>query len=142
MMLYRILCGDYQEWLRKRIRMHVHRYLALIHRFKEGRLRLWCGAVDFVRQQNIGKDRAALKLESLLRGGIDRNTQQVAGQHVAGELHALKATFQSTGHCLAQGSFANSGHAFDQQMAAGKDGNQSETDDIIFAANDGTQRAF
>ena len=48
------------------------------------------GAVDFVGQQNVGEYRAALEFELLLDGGIDGDAQHVGGQHVAGELHALK----------------------------------------------------
>jgi hypothetical protein len=40
----------------------------LLHRLQEGRLRLRCGPINLIRQDNLGEDRAALKLEVLATG--------------------------------------------------------------------------
>ena len=64
-MFHRVLGGNHQEGLRQFVGMRVDRYLALIHRFQQGGLRLRRSTIDFVRQQHIGEDWAALELENL-----------------------------------------------------------------------------
>ena len=141
-MLDRILRGDHQKRLRQRIGVRVHRDLAFVHGLEQRRLRLRRGAVDFVGQQNVGEDRAALEFELLLGGGVDRNAQHVGRQHVAGELHALKTAIESARQRLAKRGLAHAGNAFDQQVSAGQHGNQGEADDFVLAADDFAERVF
>ncbi len=105
-------------------------------------LRFWRGAVDFVGQQYVGENRPTLEFELLLDGGINRNSQHVRRQHVAGELHPLKAAIERPREGLGQSGFADAGNAFDQQMSARQQGNQGQADDFILAANDLAQSFF
>jgi len=43
---------------------------------------------------------------------------------------------------LAERRLANSGNAFDQQVAFGENGNQREAEDVVFAADDAAQTVF
>ena len=65
-MFDRVLRGDHQKRLRQRVRVRVDRDLAFVHGFEQRGLRLGRGAVDFVGQQHVGEDRAALEFELLL----------------------------------------------------------------------------
>ena len=60
MMLNGILGGNHQKWLRQRMGIAVHCDLAFIHRFQKCGLRLWRGAIDFIGQQDVGKNRSGL----------------------------------------------------------------------------------
>ncbi len=116
--------------------------LAFIHSFQQGRLRFWRSAVDFIGQQNIGKNRPALELEFLLNSGVDGDSQDVGRQHVAGKLHALKTAVERPSQCLRQGGFAHAGHAFDKQVPASHHRNQGEADNVVLAADNLAQSAF
>ena len=70
MVLDRILGGDHQERLRQRIRMRVHRDLAFIHGLEQRGLSLGGGAVDLIREQDVGENRFTLELKLLLDGGV------------------------------------------------------------------------
>ena len=122
--------------------MRVHRNLVLVHRFQQSGLSLRCGAIDFVGQQDIGENRAAFEFKLLLDGRVDRNSQHIGRQHVAGELHPLEAAIESTSQCLTQSRFAHARDAFDQQMSPRHHGYQSEPYDVVFAANHLAQRGF
>src|SRR5215469_3129967 len=100
--------------------MYIHRDLPFIHRFQQGGLSFWGGAVDFIGQQNIGEAWGSFELKLLLSGRIDGDTEYGAGQHVSGKLHALEATVQSARDGLSEGRLADARHAFDQQVAARK----------------------
>ena len=64
------------------------------------------------------------------------------GQHVAGELNALKAAVEGAGQGLAERGLADAGNAFDQQMALGEDGDQCQAKDLVLAANDTCAGSF
>ena len=100
------------------------------------------GAVDFVREQDIGENRPGLEFELLLQGRIDGNAQHVRRQHVTGELDALEAAIQRIGERMGQRRLAHAGNAFYQQMSTGQDGHQRHADDLVIAANDSAQGLF
>ena len=52
---------------------------------------------------------ALLEFEFLLDGGVDRDAQHVGGQHVAGELDALKGAVDGAGQRLAERRLADRG---------------------------------
>ena len=57
----------------------VHRHLVLTHGLQQGRLRLGRGAVEFIRQQDIGEHRPRLEIKPLFRSGIDGNASTSLG---------------------------------------------------------------
>ena len=75
----------------------------LLHRLEQRALRLGRGAVDFVGEHQLRKDRAALKAELAGLAVEDRHAEHVGGQQVAGELHALKRQAERLGDARARG---------------------------------------
>ena len=141
-MLHRILRGDHHERPRQRVRAAVDGDLALVHGFEQRRLRLGRGAVDLVGQQEIGEDRPGLELEGFRVGVVDGDAQDVAGQHVAGELQAVETARDRARQRLRQGGLADAGHVFDEQMAARQQADQRKPDHFGFAANRRSERRF
>ena len=92
--------------------------------------------------RTLVKTGSALEFKLLLDGGVDRDTQDIGGQHVAGELHSLKAAVEGPGQSLAKSSLADAGNAFDQQVSASQERNQREPDNIVLAANDLARARF
>src|SRR5947209_2584565 len=141
-MLDRVLRGNHEKRPRNFARLPLHGDLALIHYFEQRRLRLGRSAVNFICQQNISEDGAGLEVEALLGSGIDRGTEQIAGEHVAGELDALKSAIQRTGERLSQSGLSHARNAFNQQMPASEHRHQSETNHFIASADDASNSAL
>ena len=110
-MFDRILRGNHQKRLRQRVGMRIHRHLAFVHGFEQGRLGLRRSAIDLIGQQHVGEHRAALEFELLFDGGVDRDPQNIGGKHVAGELHPLKGAIEGPGQGLSQRGLADAGYA-------------------------------
>src|SRR5205807_3307404 len=141
-MLYGILRGNHQKGLRQRVGMRIHRDLALVHCLKKGRLRFRRSAVDLIYQQNVGEYGATFELELLLHSRVDRNSNHVGREHIAGELNSLKTAIDCPRQRLTESSLANSWNAFYEQVSAGKNGDQRQPNPVIFAANDFSKGGF
>jgi len=91
------------------------------------------GVVRLISSANrtLAKTGPRFEFEFLLDGRVDRDAQNVRGQHVTGELDALKEQSMARRE-LDRASSCRLRDAFDQQVAFGKDGNQGEADDFVF----------
>ena len=63
LLLDRVLRGKHQERLGELERLFADRHLALLHRLEQRALHLGGGAVDLVRQDEVGEDRPLPRLE-------------------------------------------------------------------------------
>ena len=108
----------------------------LLHRLQQSGLRLGRGAVDFIRQQDLGENRTAVKVERAAVAIINRRAEDVRRQQVAGELHAPKAKPQGLGERLGQHRLADTGLILQQQMPASQQAGHCEADDVLLAKDD------
>ena len=79
------------------MRLTGHRDLLLFHDLEEGRLGLWGGAVNLIRQHDMREEGALLKTEypvSLVVFHQDRGANKIRRHQVRGKLNSLKATTQ------------------------------------------------
>jgi len=109
---------------------------ALLHRLQQGRLRLGRGAVDFIRQADLGKDRPALKLERpfAIRGLQHHvRAQDVSGHQVRRELDPREMQIQRQGQRPDQERLAQARHAFQQAMPADEQARQHAVYDLVVA---------
>ena len=104
----------------------IHGDLALGHRLQQRALGLGCGAVDLVRQQQAGKDRAGMKTELARLALVYADPDNVRWEQVAGELHTLEIQREAGGQRMGQGGLAHAGHVFQQQVAAGDQAGEGE----------------
>ena len=130
-----VLRGQHHERLRELVGVVVHGHLRFVHGFEQRRLRLRRGAVDFVRQNDVGKNRAGLEIKPLLDLVEHAGAHHVGGKQVRGELDALEGTVEGIRQGLREGRLAHSGDVFNQQMAFGQQGHKREADHLVLAAN-------
>ena len=116
--LHRVLRGDHHERARQRMRPAVDGDLAFVHGFEQRGLRLGGGAIDLVGQQKIAEDGAGLELEGFGMDIVDGDAQNVAGEHVAGELEAVEAAGDGAREGMRERGFADAGDVLDEQVAA------------------------
>src|SRR5205085_5507895 len=88
------------------------------HRFEKRGLRFRCRAIDLVGEKKIREDGTLLEFEFLRVRVIDRHADDVAGQHVGGELQTMKIRADAAGECLRESGFADAWNVFDKEVAA------------------------
>ncbi len=132
----RILGGDDEERFRQLPGDAFRRHLVFFHCFQQRTLRLGRGAIDLVGKDQLGKDRAGVKLEAGAVAIIDGYAQNIRGQQVAGELDALEMQPQCLGQHMRQGGFPHAGQIFDQQMAASQQAGEREANLYVLAEYD------
>jgi len=85
-LLVRVLRGDHEKRLGKRVRPVVHRHLALAHRLEERALRPRVAPVDLVRENDVGEQRPRREDERPPVRIEDVNPQDILRKEVAREL--------------------------------------------------------
>ena len=89
---------------------------AFLHRFEQSGLRLRGGAVDFIREQELRKERAAAELELIFpigAGAHDIRADDVGGHEIGRELDAAKIQIERAGERLDEFRFSEAGHTFE-----------------------------
>ena len=130
-----ILRGDHHEGPRQGMRVAVDGDLAFVHGFEQGGLGLGRGAVDLVGQQEVAEDGPGLEFEGFGVGVVDGDAEDIAGQHVAGELQAMEAAGDGAGERLGEGGLADAGHVLDEEMSARQQADERQAHDFGLAVN-------
>ena len=132
----RVLRGEHEERLGQLVRVTGDGDGVLLHRFEQRRLRLRGGAVDFVRQQNVGEDRSLLELKLFLfvRRFEDHVRAEQVGRHqVRRELHSAEFQVQCVGERSHQHRLAQPRHTFEQHMSTTDQAGQRPLHDVVHA---------
>ena len=135
-----ILRGDHEERIRQAVGGHVDADLALFHGLEQRALRLGAGAVHFVRQQQLREHRALSEREAAAGRVEHRHADDVRGQQVAGELHALPGEPQHLRERVRERGLADAGHVFDEQVAARQQAGEREAHGLGLAEDDAVER--
>src|SRR5437016_12548343 len=130
-----ILCGDHQKRLRQWEGLAVDSDLRFVHGFEKSGLRARSGAIDFVGQDDVGKNWAGAKFKFARLGIVDADAENITGKQVRGELDALKAAMKGFCESLSESRFADAGNVFDEQVTARKQSDQRELDGLFFAVD-------
>ena len=96
-------------------------------------MRLGGRAVDFVGQQQLREDRAGAKAKFLLLHVEDRCAGDVRGHQVGGELDAAELAAEHAAQRADEQRLAQAGHAFDQHVAAGEQGDERAQHEFLLA---------
>jgi hypothetical protein len=137
--LQRILRRQHEERRVQLVADLGYRHRLLLHRLEQRRLRLGRGAVDLVGEQDIGENRPALELETLLPALVfddDVGADDVGGHEVGRELDAREREVDGVGQRAHQHGFAQAGHALEERVAAGEERHHHALDDRLVADDD------
>ena len=135
LLLDRVLRRQYEEGLLQDVRRAADRHLLFLHCLEQSGLHFGRRAIDLVSQNDVGEDRTFLHRKSSVRLIVDLRADDVGGQQIRGELNAAERRV----YRLCQGpnrqSLGETGHAFEQDVAAGQQAYQQALDHVILADN-------
>ncbi len=111
--------------------------LPLLHGFEQGRLGLRGSAVDLVGEYQVGEDRAFQELEDPLARALvllqHLRAGDVGGHQVRGELDPGEGHLQGAGQRTDHQRLGQTGHALENAVAAGENGQQEQVNDLFLA---------
>ena len=114
--------------------------VVLLHGLQQRRLRLGAGAVDLVGHQQLGEDRPLDEAEAApaARAAVFQHLRadDVGGHEIGRELDALGIEPQDLAQRLHQQRLGEAGHADQQRMAAGQQGDERALDHLVLAEDD------
>jgi len=122
-----------EERLGQRDRLSVEGDLTLVHRLEKRRLRSRAGAVDLVREEDVGEDGALSQDELALALVVDADAEDVAREEIARELHAPQIAADRLGESASQRGLAHTGDVLDEQVSARQQRHQRELDRLVLA---------
>ena len=115
-MLHRVLGSQHDEGLGQRVGDAVDGQLPLLHGLQQAGLGLGAGAVDLVRQDDLGHQAPEAHLPLPRLGVEGRIARHVGGQQVGGELYAGEGAVEGPGQGRDQGGLPQAGHVLDEHM--------------------------
>ena len=130
-----ILRRQHEEGRHQGISGAEDRDLMLLHRLQHRRLSLGGGAVDLVAEHDMGKDWPGLELELPVAVDLVQKLGpgDVRRHQVGRELDPFEAQRQRLAGGLDHQGLAQTGHAFNQHVAAAKQGGQDLSDHRLMA---------
>ena len=134
-----VLGGHDKERLGQTVRRTGDGHGVFLHGFEKCRLRLGGRAVDFVGQQNVGEQRAFLKIKdpaTIGRFGKHLRSNQVSGHQIGSKLNAPEIQLQSTGEGTDGERFTKPRDTFKQYVSATDQSNQSIIQNIRLTHDD------
>ena len=136
LVLQRVLGGNDDEGRRQRTGDAIAGDLALRHRFEQCSLGLRARPVDLVPHDDVGED-GSLFEDELGRLPIpDRDSSDIRGQEVGGELDAIERAVDRSCHRLGEQRLPDARHIFDQNVTFGEQAQQHQFDGLAFALDD------
>ena len=126
----------HEEGLGKLARLAFRGHLMLFHGLEQRRLRLGRGAIDLVRENQLREDRTRVEPERGALALVHRHSDDVGGQHVAGELDAVEVQPEKLREHLRQRSLADAGQILDQQVPAREQAGKREPYLALLAEDD------
>src|SRR5262245_28486340 len=133
----RVLRRQDEEWIRKPVPHAADGDLTLLHGFEQRRLSLGRRAVDFVRENHIGEQRAGEELELARPGRAilldDLGPGDVGGHQVRGELDTAKVERQAFRQGRDHERLGQARDAFENAVPLAEERDQQLLDDLVLA---------
>ena len=134
--LDRVLGGEDEEGVGQRVGDPADGDLPLGHDLEQRRLHLGGRAVDLVGEHEVGEHRAELDVEGVLAGLVDAGADDVGGHQVGGELQAGELAADGGRQRLDREGLRDAGHALEQHVPAGQQGDEHPLDQAVLADDD------
>ena len=128
-----VLGGQHEERLGHLLGDTGDRDLMLGHDLEQRRLHLRRRTVDLVGQHDVGEHRAPFDVEGLVGGAEDARADEIGGQQIGGELQAVERAADDRGERLDRQCLGQTGHTFEQYMAAGDEADEQTLDGPVLA---------
>ena len=119
-----VLGGQHHEGAGHREGLALDGHLLLLHDLQQGGLGLGGGAVDLVRQQQVGEDRPLADAEALGLGVVDGVAHDIRGHQVGRELDAGVGALEGLGQGAHQQGLAQARDALQQDVPAREEAGQ------------------
>ena len=136
LLLDRVLGGHHQERVGHLVGLAADRHLVLGHHLEQRRLHLGGRAVDLVGEQEVDEHRAELDVELLGGLPVDPGADDVGRDQVGGELDPGEGAADDPGEGLHRERLGHPGHALEQAVAAGQEGDEHPLDHPVLAHDD------
>ena len=136
LVLDRVLRREDGKVRRKRMRVAVDRHPPLLHGLEQRGLRFRGGAVDFIGEQKGGEDRPFDEDELVLLHVENARAGDVGGHEIGGELDAVELAPEHPRERAHEQRFGDTGHALDERVVAGEDGDERLIDHVLLADDD------
>ena len=123
-MIDRVLRRNDEKRWGEPVGLAIHGDTGFRHRFQESGLRARCCAIDFVGEENIGKDGSGAKLE--LSGLLieDRGAGDIPRKKIGRALNPLETPSDAGGQRASQHRLRNTWNVFEQNVATRKPGDE------------------
>src|SRR6185369_16976123 len=95
-----------------------------------------------ISQHYIRENRTRFPLKNSAVLVINRKSDNVRGQQIGGELDALKSAIERTCERVGQSCLTDAGHVFHQQVTAGDESHNRQSDRFRLALDDSLHRAL
>ncbi len=117
-------------------RLAPDRHLALLHHLEQGALDLGGRAVDLVGEQEVGEDRTERRPELARLLVVDPRADQVGRHEIGRELDPLELAADRLGERLDRHRLGQARDAFDEDVAAGEQGDDQALEQVVLADDD------
>ncbi|OPZ02275.1 MAG: hypothetical protein BWZ11_01034 [Bacteroidetes bacterium ADurb.BinA395] len=107
-----ILCGHHQKRFFQFERFFANRYLPFLHGFEQGTLHFGRSSVDFVRQNEVGKNRAFTNAEFFFFLTVNHCSDNVGRQQVGCKLNSAEISLNQVRKCFDGQRFGKAGYPF------------------------------
>ena len=93
------------------------------------------GAIDFIGQNDVGKNRTGTKFKFARFRIVDTDAEHVARKKIRSELDALESALERFCKRLGEGRLSNAWNVFDEQVAAREKRDQGKLNRFFLAVN-------
>ena len=111
-------------------------HFSLLHRFEKSSLDLGRCAVDLIGEEEVGENGAAVGAEFACLAIEDLGSEDVGGEEVDGELDATEVEVEGFRDRVDQKGLSEAGHAFQQEVAGGEEGDDGSFNDDVLSDHD------
>ena len=137
-----ILRGHDHKEIWQRVGHRTNRDLPFAHGLEQGRLHLCRGAVDFVRQHEIMKQRTLPEHEGAGFGSIDFGARQIGRQEIGRELQPVEVALHAMAQHLDRPGLGEPRRPFDQQVPVAKQRRQHAGQQRLLTDDEARQVGF
>lgn len=131
-----ILGGNHEEWARQLIGFLPNRDFAFLHGLEQSALDSRGCSIDFVRQQDVGKDGTVTNLESGIILFENLGPKDICWEKIDRKLDTLKGQSKGCGDSVGKKGFADTRRPLQKDVPPRKEGCQNAFYDGGLAYND------